>query len=35
MNQQEATKAMIVSGLRAGWNVKEILSHEDIKKNTV
>ncbi len=25
---------MIVYGLRAGWTLKEIISHEDIKKNT-
>ncbi len=26
---------MIVLGLRAGWTIKEIMSHEDIKKSTV
>ncbi len=26
---------MIVYGLRAGWSIKEIMSHEDIKKSTV
>ncbi len=26
---------MIVFGLRAGWAIKEIMSHEDIKKSTV
>ncbi len=26
---------MIVYGLRAGWSIKEIISHEDIKKSTV
>jgi hypothetical protein len=25
---------VIVYGLRAGWTLKEIISHEDIKKNT-
>ncbi len=25
---------MIVYGLRAGWTLKEIISHEDTKKNT-
>ncbi len=26
---------MIVFGLRAGWSIKEMMSHEDIKKSTV
>ncbi len=26
---------MIVYGLRAAWSIKEIMSHEDIKKSTV
>jgi hypothetical protein len=28
-------RAVIVFGLRAGWTIKEIMSHEDIKKSTV
>ncbi len=34
VNRQEAPRAVIVYGLRAGWTLKEIISHEDIKKNT-
>jgi hypothetical protein len=26
---------VIVFGLRAGWSIKEMMSHEDIKKSTV
>jgi hypothetical protein len=35
MNQQEATRAMIVCGLRAGRNMKEIMSYGNINKSTV
>ncbi len=30
-----ATRAVIVYGLRAEYSIKEIMSHEDIKKSTV
>jgi hypothetical protein len=35
MNQQESTRAVIVSGLRAGQMVKEIMDFANIKKSTV
>ncbi len=35
MNQQESTRAVIVSGLRAGRTVKEIKDFSNIKKSTV
>jgi succinate dehydrogenase/fumarate reductase flavoprotein subunit len=35
MNQQESTRAVIVSGLRAGRTVKEIMDFANIKKSTV
>jgi hypothetical protein len=35
MNQQEATRAVIVCGLRAGRNMKEIMSYGNINKSTV
>jgi transposase len=35
MNQQESTRAVIVSGLRAGMTVKEIMDFASIKKSTV
>jgi hypothetical protein len=34
MNQQEATRAGTVSGLRAGRTVKEIMSYGDFSKKT-
>ncbi len=34
MNQQEATRAGTVSGLRARRTVKEIMSYGDFSKNT-
>jgi hypothetical protein len=34
MNLQEATRAGTVSGLRAGFTVKEIMSYGDFSKNT-
>ncbi len=35
MNQQESTRAVIVSVLRAGRTVKEIMNIANIKKSTV
>jgi hypothetical protein len=35
MNQQESTRAVIVSGLRAGRTVKEIMDFANIKKSMV
>ncbi len=35
MNQQEATRSVIVCGLRAGRTMKEIMSYGNIKKSTV
>ncbi len=35
MNQQESTRAVIVSGLCAGRTVKEIMDFANIKKSTV
>ncbi len=35
MNQQEATRVVIVCGLRAGRNMKEIMSYGNINKSTV
>jgi hypothetical protein len=34
MNQQEAPKAVILSGLRAGHTRRKIMSYEDIKQST-
>jgi hypothetical protein len=34
MNEQESTKAVIVSWHCALWTVQEIISHEDIKNST-
>jgi hypothetical protein len=35
MNQQEATRAVMVCGLRAGRTMKEIMSYGNISKSTV
>jgi hypothetical protein len=35
INQQEAARAVIVSRLRAGITVKEIMSYEEIKTITI
>jgi hypothetical protein len=34
MNQQEAPKAVILSGLRAGHTRRQSMSYEDIKQST-
>jgi hypothetical protein len=34
MNQKEAPKAVILSGLRAGRTRRKIMSYEDIKQST-
>jgi hypothetical protein len=34
MNQQEAPKAVILSGLCAGYTRRKIMSYEDIKQST-
>ncbi len=35
MNQQQASKAVMVCGLRAGRTMKEIMSYGNINKSTV